>query len=186
MQQFLEAKQFTELPLPHFRGCFLSGGRDILYMCWVLLMTYDTGSLIMILIPGIAVCGFLAFLSPTLSLTDPLSRTDRAGGGSELLKVVYRDGAVYYAFVCIISVINVIVVVILPVGWFWLTSNRRLEEMKVAPDDAVRSKQICEDGVIYYAFIFHEHSFHIPAEVYGIWLTWLIPVVSVINVIVIV
>ncbi|EEB92982.1 hypothetical protein MPER_08428, partial [Moniliophthora perniciosa FA553] len=79
LNQFLESMTFAIPPLPHFRGCFISGGSHILYMCWVLMMIYDTGTLIMIIIPGI--------------------RAYRMGGSSELLNVVYRDGAIYYAFI---------------------------------------------------------------------------------------
>ncbi|KAF9254760.1 hypothetical protein L218DRAFT_1042409 [Marasmius fiardii PR-910] len=64
-------------PFPNFRGCFIAGGSYILYLCWVFLMVYDTGTLTMILIPG-----FSAY---------------RRGGMSELVKTVYRDGK-YHRF----------------------------------------------------------------------------------------
>ncbi|KAF9260102.1 hypothetical protein L218DRAFT_620160 [Marasmius fiardii PR-910] len=64
--RFLSAMQFSVPALPHFRGCFIAGGSPILYMCWVLMMIYDS---------------------------------DRMGGSSGLVNAVYRDGAIYYAFI---------------------------------------------------------------------------------------
>ncbi|KAF9255471.1 hypothetical protein L218DRAFT_336282 [Marasmius fiardii PR-910] len=90
LAQFLNATKFATIPfpIPHFRGCFISGGSIILYLCWVLWMVYDTGTLIMMLIPGISAY--------------------RKGGRSELIKTVYRDGVIYYAFVFLVSTINVV------------------------------------------------------------------------------
>uniref|UniRef100_A0A0W0FE00 DUF6533 domain-containing protein n=1 Tax=Moniliophthora roreri TaxID=221103 RepID=A0A0W0FE00_MONRR len=103
LNQFLKSMTFAVPPLPHFRGCFISGGSHILYMCWVLMMIYDTGTLIMIIIPGI--------------------RAYRLGGSSELLNAVYRDGVIYYAFIFLVSVINVIVIVTLPPDLVHLLSS---------------------------------------------------------------
>ncbi|KAF9259422.1 hypothetical protein L218DRAFT_947647 [Marasmius fiardii PR-910] len=80
LAKFLSAMEFTTLPLPNFRGCFISGGSNILYLCWVLLMVYDSGTLIMILIPGVAAY--------------------RRGGRSELIKTVYQDAFPVYRFQC--------------------------------------------------------------------------------------
>ncbi|KAF9255137.1 hypothetical protein L218DRAFT_884795 [Marasmius fiardii PR-910] len=73
LEKFLSAMQFTALPLPNFRGCFISDGSHILFLNWVLLMVYDTGTLILILIPGVKTA-----FSP--------------GGRSELIRVIYQDG----------------------------------------------------------------------------------------------
>ncbi|KAG7089069.1 hypothetical protein E1B28_010779 [Marasmius oreades] len=103
LAQFLSAMEFAVLPFPNFRGCFISGGSHVLYLCWVLLMVYDTGTLIMILIPGISAY--------------------RRGGRSELVKTVYRDGVVYYALIFLISTINVIIVLTLPADLVHLLSS---------------------------------------------------------------
>ncbi|KAJ8085930.1 hypothetical protein PM082_004749 [Marasmius tenuissimus] len=100
---FLNATEFANPPLPHFRGCFISGGSHILYLCWVLMMIYDSGTLIMILIPGIA-----AF---------------RMGGSSELVKAVYRDGVIYYGYLFLISMVNVIIILTLPPDLVHLLSS---------------------------------------------------------------
>ncbi|KAF9256492.1 hypothetical protein L218DRAFT_881608 [Marasmius fiardii PR-910] len=72
LAQFLSSMEFALPPIPSFRGCFISGGSDILYLCWVLMMVYDAGALVMILIPTVTAY--------------------RSEGRSGLIKTVYRDG----------------------------------------------------------------------------------------------
>ncbi|KAJ8085514.1 hypothetical protein PM082_004332 [Marasmius tenuissimus] len=91
---FIDATKFAASPLPQFRGCFVSGGNDMVYLCWVLLMVYNTGALIMIVIPG-----FSAY---------------RIGGKSKLVKAVYRDGVIYYILIFLVSLINIVVILTLP------------------------------------------------------------------------
>ncbi|ESK86887.1 hypothetical protein Moror_3404 [Moniliophthora roreri MCA 2997] len=45
LNEFLNSMAFTVPLLPHFRGCYISGASQILYMCWVLMVIYDTGEL---------------------------------------------------------------------------------------------------------------------------------------------
>ncbi|KAG7089065.1 hypothetical protein E1B28_010775 [Marasmius oreades] len=101
--QFLSAMEFAILPYPQFRGCFISGGSHVIYLCWVLLMIYDIGTLVMILVPG-----FKAY---------------RRGGRSELVKTVYRDGVVYYGLIFSVSMLNVIVALTLPPDLVHLLSS---------------------------------------------------------------
>ncbi|KAJ8085590.1 hypothetical protein PM082_004408 [Marasmius tenuissimus] len=91
---FANATKFASSPVPQSRGCFISGGSHILYLCWILVMVYDTGNVIMIAIPGIS-----AF---------------RMGGKSELVNAVYRDGIVYYILTFLVSLVNVIVILTVP------------------------------------------------------------------------
>ncbi|KAG7089119.1 hypothetical protein E1B28_010827 [Marasmius oreades] len=100
--QFLGAAKFTTFS--NTAGCFIIGGRDILYLRWVLLMVYDTGILVMILIPAIAAY-------------------KRGRRSSELVNTVYQDGVIYYAFIFLTSVINVIVNVVLPPDLMFLLSS---------------------------------------------------------------
>ncbi|KAF9262121.1 hypothetical protein L218DRAFT_945468 [Marasmius fiardii PR-910] len=114
LAQFLSALEFA-IPFPHHKGCFISGGSQILYVCWVLIMVYDTVTFAMILIPGVAVY--------------------RRGGRSDLLRTIYQDGritpqifqvacsfkyfylgVIYYALIFLCSTINVIVIFALPVS----------------------------------------------------------------------
>ncbi|KAF9260251.1 hypothetical protein L218DRAFT_872849 [Marasmius fiardii PR-910] len=71
LAQFLSAMRFVTPPFP-FRGCFNTAGSDILYICWVMMMVYEAGTLAMILIPGV--------------------QYYRRGGRTELIKTIYRDG----------------------------------------------------------------------------------------------
>ncbi|KAG7089291.1 hypothetical protein E1B28_010989 [Marasmius oreades] len=103
LTRFLNAMEFATLPFPDIRGCFIAGGSDILYLCWVLLMVYETGTLVMILIPGVAAY--------------------QRGGRSELVRAVYQDGVIYYAFILLISTINVIVIHIVPADLIHLLSS---------------------------------------------------------------
>ncbi|KAG7089084.1 hypothetical protein E1B28_010793 [Marasmius oreades] len=103
LARFLSTVGFETLPLPNFRGCFISRGSHVLYLCWVLWMVYDTGTLIMMLIPGISAY--------------------RRGGRSELFTAVYRDGVIYYAFIFLVSLINVVVVLTLPADLVHLLSS---------------------------------------------------------------
>ncbi|KAL0056750.1 hypothetical protein AAF712_016640 [Marasmius tenuissimus] len=59
-----------------------------------MVMVYDTGTFLMMMIPGI--------------------KSYRTGGWSELMKAIYRDGALYFALVFLVSLINVIVILLLP------------------------------------------------------------------------
>ncbi|KAF9265124.1 hypothetical protein L218DRAFT_943359 [Marasmius fiardii PR-910] len=86
--KYLQAVRFTtHHPL---QGCFITNASQLLYLRWVLLLVYDTGTLVMILIPVIAAY--------------------REGGRSSLLKTVYRD------VVPVTSVINVVLVRTLPLS----------------------------------------------------------------------
>ncbi|KAF9255053.1 hypothetical protein L218DRAFT_379338 [Marasmius fiardii PR-910] len=101
--KFLNAMEFAILPFPNFRGCFISGGNHILYVCWVLVMVYDAGTLVMILIPGVDAY--------------------RRQGRSEFVKAVYRDGVIYYALIFLVSLINVLVVLVLPEDFVHLLTS---------------------------------------------------------------
>ncbi|KAG7089122.1 hypothetical protein E1B28_010830 [Marasmius oreades] len=92
--QSLSAAVFATLPLPNFRGCLIANGDHIIFLWWVLMMVYDTGILVAILIPGVAAY--------------------RRGGRSELVRTVYHDGVIYYALIFLVSTINVIVTLALP------------------------------------------------------------------------
>ncbi|KAF9255469.1 hypothetical protein L218DRAFT_1034692, partial [Marasmius fiardii PR-910] len=75
----LSATRFATFPSSNFRGCFVFDGSHVLYVVWVLWMVYDTATLAMMLIPGIAAY--------------------RRGGRSELICAIYQDGVIYYSFI---------------------------------------------------------------------------------------
>ncbi|KAF9260249.1 hypothetical protein L218DRAFT_619021 [Marasmius fiardii PR-910] len=88
LARFLSSMEFATPPTLS-RGCFVSGGSNIMSVFWVMNMVYEAGILIMILIPGVRAC--------------------RSGGRTELLDAVYQDGVIYYALLFVISTINVVV-----------------------------------------------------------------------------
>ncbi|KAF9258464.1 hypothetical protein L218DRAFT_1005021 [Marasmius fiardii PR-910] len=70
--QFSTSVRFVKPPFPMSQGCIIADGSRILFVAWVLLMVFDAGMLVMILIPGVAAY--------------------RKGGKSELVRMVYQDG----------------------------------------------------------------------------------------------
>ncbi|KAG7089115.1 hypothetical protein E1B28_010824 [Marasmius oreades] len=93
-EKFVTAVRFATLPFPDIRGCFIAGGSNVFLFFWVLMMVYDTGTLVMMLISGV-----VAY---------------RMGGRSQLIETIYRDGVIYYVLIFLISMLNVVVVLILP------------------------------------------------------------------------
>ncbi|KAJ8089656.1 hypothetical protein PM082_014917 [Marasmius tenuissimus] len=77
--KFLNGFEFGPPPagLNGDRGCFVISGNHLLFISWLMMMIYDTGTFVVMLLPGI--------------------KAFRHGGKTELLKVIYRDGVVYYA-----------------------------------------------------------------------------------------
>ncbi|KAF9258629.1 hypothetical protein L218DRAFT_1004776 [Marasmius fiardii PR-910] len=100
-ERFLEGIQCYELqiapPAQNMGRCFCVIGNKDIYVCWVFLMVYN----------------FMAI---------PAFRVFRRGGNSHLLKVVCRDGVLYYALIFIVSLINVIMILILPSDFILLLS----------------------------------------------------------------
>ncbi|KAG7091669.1 hypothetical protein E1B28_010688 [Marasmius oreades] len=96
--KFVGGIQCPEFHMPgtlQFRGCFCSTENKDLYKSWIMLMVFDTVGFILMAIPG-----FTAY---------------RGGGRSNLVKVVYRDGVMYYAALFTASLINVVFILQLPV-----------------------------------------------------------------------
>ncbi|KAF9260250.1 hypothetical protein L218DRAFT_962860 [Marasmius fiardii PR-910] len=119
--KFLSAMEFASPPF-FFRGCFVVGGSDILYLCWVLMIVYEAGTLIMILIPGV--------------------RVYRRGGRTELIVTVYRDGIIYYVLILLLSMINVVVIRTLPYFVLLLNSLVRVLHSLLASRAILHIRQI--------------------------------------------
>ncbi|KAF9448156.1 hypothetical protein P691DRAFT_67697 [Macrolepiota fuliginosa MF-IS2] len=81
-------------PAPQVIGCTLRISSPVLSVSFILLMAYDAALLIMMLIRGVS-----AF---------------RSGGDSYLTRVVYSDGIVYYVYVFLLSLLNVLIILKLP------------------------------------------------------------------------
>ncbi|KAK0227440.1 hypothetical protein EDD85DRAFT_853735 [Armillaria nabsnona] len=102
MGVFLQSMKFGPAPLPGL-GCFVTRSDNVLYLCWTFLMIYDAGMLLLMLIAGV--------------------RAYKTGGDSALFNVVFRDGVMYYAYLFVISVINVAMILSLPSDLVHLLSS---------------------------------------------------------------
>ncbi|KAF4613818.1 hypothetical protein D9613_008070 [Agrocybe pediades] len=86
---FLSDLEFAPSPLNPYIGCYATRTNPIIFMSWVLLLFYDAVMFVLMAIPA-----FKAF---------------RSGGRSRLLTVVYRDGVLYYLYLFVISLVNILV-----------------------------------------------------------------------------
>lgn len=91
---FLKSITFGDPPYPGFKSCFLMHSNKDLVFLWALLIIWDTLMMILMLVPAF--------------------RAYRSGGNSTLIKVVYRDGVIYYLYLFVLSSTNVVVVKSLP------------------------------------------------------------------------
>ncbi|KAF9255812.1 hypothetical protein L218DRAFT_304691 [Marasmius fiardii PR-910] len=86
-------------------------------------MVYDAGMLVMILIPGVAAY--------------------RRGERSELAKTVYRDGAIYYVYIFLCSMLNVVVTLVLsPELIYILTAFERVLHSVLASRAFLHIRQV--------------------------------------------
>ncbi|KAF5310274.1 hypothetical protein D9619_010159 [Psilocybe cf. subviscida] len=103
---FLRSLAFGDDPYPGFRGCFVIRANHSMIIVWCLLMAWDTIILAFMLGPGI--------------------KHYRAGSTSALINVIYRDGLMYYIYLCALSSVNIAVVRALPYSYqHLLTSTER-------------------------------------------------------------
>ncbi|KAF9007421.1 hypothetical protein BDQ17DRAFT_1276056 [Cyathus striatus] len=106
--KFLRTLSFLTPSLAGFRGCLPIHGSSILSGTWILLMVFNFG----------------AFILMALRV---LTSRHQGRGRSELLQIVHRDGLTYYFYLFVISLINVILVLKLPLDFVNLLST--LERM---------------------------------------------------------
>ncbi|TFK33421.1 hypothetical protein BDQ12DRAFT_691078 [Crucibulum laeve] len=99
---FLRSMTFTILTYPFFTGCLNDGGNSILYVVWILLMVYDTVNLTLMTISAV-------------KNRQPCSTT-------ALTTTVYRDGIVYYLYLFVLSLLNVVLILKLPPDYVNLLS----------------------------------------------------------------
>ncbi|KAJ8077588.1 hypothetical protein PM082_002020 [Marasmius tenuissimus] len=141
--RFLKGVQFPDpTPIPGIAGfgeCFYFISNKEIVVCWALLMVYDAISFALMAVPG-----FKAF---------------RLGGQSHLVKVVYRDGVMYYGLIFLVSLINVIIIVTLPLSYATiispferilhsvLASRAILHIRKAASEETIQGRSTCEHGV---------------------------------------
>ncbi|KAL4258815.1 DUF6533 domain-containing protein [Pleurotus pulmonarius] len=96
---FLADADVYGLRLPGYATCIIIPGNKSLYICWTLLLAYDTGTLALMLIAG------------TWSYTRLYGRSKDS---SVLLHTIYRDGIAYYIALFVLSLMNIVTVAMLP------------------------------------------------------------------------
>ncbi|KAF8156793.1 hypothetical protein B0H34DRAFT_473777 [Crassisporium funariophilum] len=83
-------------------GCFMASGSRIISLTWIFMMAYDALTLLLMMIPAY-----------TLVQQGHIKHLWRM----KLTTVVYRDGIIYYFFLCVASLLNVIVIFVLPTAY---------------------------------------------------------------------
>ncbi|KIM39322.1 hypothetical protein M413DRAFT_447260 [Hebeloma cylindrosporum] len=91
---FVQSLKFDPNPRTPYVGCYATQGDPIIFISWILLLFYDTVMLVLMAIPA--------------------ARSYRTRGRSRLLNVVYRDGVMYYLYLFVVSLANIIVTLIFP------------------------------------------------------------------------
>jgi hypothetical protein len=94
---YLNSVTFGDPPYPGFEGCLLTHTSMNIIFLWVNIMIWDTLMLVLMLVPGI--------------------QAYRGGGNSALMKVVYRDGVIYYLYLFALSFVNILLAKILPIQY---------------------------------------------------------------------
>ncbi|KAF9443816.1 hypothetical protein P691DRAFT_763915 [Macrolepiota fuliginosa MF-IS2] len=106
---FLRSLAFMN-SFPGIPGCVVIGSSNRLYVDWVLLMILDIGVCSLMIMRG-----YKSYIS---------------GGNSQLMKVVYGEGILYYVYLVVLSMINVILILRLQVSsisqLFWAADGNEV------------------------------------------------------------
>ncbi|KDR75682.1 hypothetical protein GALMADRAFT_248296 [Galerina marginata CBS 339.88] len=87
MYKYVDSLKYAQEPFSGFRGCFIIEAKEYLIWAWVGLLLWNFVTLSLTLIHGI--------------------RSYRSGITSRLASVIYRDGAYYYLYLFIFSILNI-------------------------------------------------------------------------------
>jgi len=101
LSQSLNSLVFTMAPDPSLPGCFLASQKNILFVVFILITSFET--LVLIL---------------TLTSFIPFYREKK----TQLIQVLFRDGIMNYVYLCALSVCNVVVLLTAPHGYSTLLS----------------------------------------------------------------
>jgi len=99
---FLNSVKFSDPPYTGLKGCFLTQANKNLVIVWVQLIAWDTLVLVLMLVPGVQGYQY---------------------GNRSLIKVIYRDGVIYYLYLFVLSLINIVLVKTLPPQYQQLLSS---------------------------------------------------------------
>ncbi|KAG9218426.1 hypothetical protein CCMSSC00406_0007973 [Pleurotus cornucopiae] len=100
---FLKSMEFGPIPYPGYQGCNIVKSSQIMAVTWALLVVYETVIFILM-----ACRGYISYCN---------------GGNSALFNVVYREGVVYYFYLFVLSLVNIIVISSHPRYIFILASS---------------------------------------------------------------
>jgi len=108
---YLKSVTFVDPPFPGFEGCILAHSNIAFFYLWFHIITWDTLTLVLILVPAV--------------------RAYRYGGNSALMTSVYREGIVYYIYLFVLSFVNIILGITLPMQYQHLlaTVERMIHSM---------------------------------------------------------
>lgn len=90
-------------PVPEKATCFADVGNVLLYVCWCVLLVYDAGIMILMVVQAVSVYS--------------------AKRSSPLLDALYIDGVAYYALLFIFSLANVVTILTLSTDFVNLFSS---------------------------------------------------------------
>lgn len=96
---FLMASGASHFRLPRYTTCIIAPRNNNLYWCWILVLVYDTGTMMLIV------------LASTRSYAQMYGQS---GSSFMVVRTLYMDGVIYYISLFILSVMNIITIVILP------------------------------------------------------------------------
>lgn len=99
---YLKSLTHEVSPLQPLVTCFVSNMNRLLSICWIVLMAYDAVIFTLIAIQAI--------------------RTFRLWGNVPLLRVIYQDGIIYFAYLFGLSFLNAIIILKLPLEYVNLLS----------------------------------------------------------------
>ncbi|KJA25093.1 hypothetical protein HYPSUDRAFT_38053 [Hypholoma sublateritium FD-334 SS-4] len=91
---FLTRLEFAPDPRNAYIGCYATGTSPIIFVPWVLLLFYDAVM-------------FCLMAIPTYKLY-------RSGSSSRFIRIVHRDGVVYYLYLFVLSLANIIITLTFP------------------------------------------------------------------------
>jgi len=91
---FIQSLEYVPLPYPGYRGCFLVKGMRILWANFALMFVLQAGVLALI-----AMSAFRSYIR---------------GVNSELWKVIYKEGIMFYVYVLCFTVLNMVLSAVMP------------------------------------------------------------------------
>ncbi|KAJ8091945.1 hypothetical protein PM082_024180 [Marasmius tenuissimus] len=121
-EQFVDGIVYEKPPvaIPNRQGCYLTGGNNILYKAWIMVVVYDTGGYGSLSVSPTIQNNFVAVTFVLMMI--PVAKAYRRGGRAGVIKVIYRDGIKFFAVMFLCSMANIMVIVANPKFVYLFTS----------------------------------------------------------------